>query len=123
MLCKEYVFYLSKEFLPVISSCFFVVFSELINDEEKLYEILSIAVSDIVGDYYKEYKNDCKGIIEFREKKSTKFDDWNSELKHIKNIVKDGIDINLVLLYDAIKNNIYSDMETYDRIINVLSLF
>lgn len=115
MLCKEYIFYLSKEFLPVISSCFFVVLYELINDEEKLYEILSIAVSDIVGDYYKEYKNDCKGIIEFREKKSMKFDDWNFELKHIKNIVKDGIDINLVLLYDAIKNNIYSDMETYDR--------
>ena len=122
MLCKEYVFYLSKEFLPVISSCFFVVFSESISDEKNLYEILNIAVSDIVGDYYKEYKSDCKEIIVFRDK-STKFDDWNSELKHIKNIVKDGIDTNLALLYDAIKNNIYLDMETYDRIINVLSLF
>lgn len=101
MAIREYILYLSKIYLPLISACFYVLFAEKFNGMSNLYEVAKTYLLS-------EYKNRWKTINDEFRRPSLSTEKY------------------LLQLYKAIYSNIYTrkgidNKEHYSNIVNSLS--
>lgn len=184
-LCREYILYLSKVYLPVLSSCFYVLLMEACKNEDEARTILEDAITETIWVHYEdrlitkelysveieeddnqdtdENNQDCtkddssvpqenndqnpnESEQESTEdnsdsdrdpnesnqecKKDDSSDKKKSEVEMIPQtkiernlyILWKKKDQNLLLLYDAVRQNIFADETTYADILNSLSI-
>lgn len=98
--CREYIMYLSKIYLPVLSACFYVFLHEVLTTKAVRKLLKSLVETDILP-YYEER---------------------NQQRKEEFKLLKADHDTYLAQLYDTIRNNIYRDEEVYSDICNSLKI-
>ena len=99
--CMEFIMYLSKIYLPVVSACFYVLILNKATSLADLSYILRNVIQTSVEDYYAEYLTSTKPM----------FDELKGYVK--KNLEK---------IYKLVAEKIYPDESTYKRIAKDFSL-